>query len=136
MKTKICMLSAALCLGALPAFASEFDGSRNLLCASMGTVECAEGLDCLEGTAASINVPQFFRISFAEKVIVGKHANGEKVSSKIVTKSHDNGQMVLQGTQNQLGWSMAIAEESGQMVLTASGDKVAYVVFGACRPFP
>ena len=61
-------------------------------------------------------------------------ADGEEVSSKIVTKSHDNGQMVLQGTQNQLGWSMAIMEKSGQMVLTASGDGVGYVVFGACTP--
>ncbi len=135
MKTKLGFLVAAFWLGSLPAQASDFDGSRNLLCASMGTVECARGSDCLEGTAASINVPQFFWISFAKKLIEAKRANGEEVSSKIVTKSHDNGQMVLQGTQNQLGWSMAIMEKSGQMVLTASGEGVAYVVFGACTPF-
>ena len=135
MKTKLSFLVAAFWLGCLPAQASDFDSSRNLLCASTGTVECVQGSDCLEGTAASINVPQFFWISFAKKLIEAKRANGEKVSSKIVTKSHDNGQMVLQGTQNQLGWSMAIMEKSGQMVLTASGEGVAYVVFGACTPF-
>jgi hypothetical protein len=29
---------------------------------------------------------------------------------------------------------MAISEESGQVVLTASGDQVAFVVFGAALP--
>jgi len=29
---------------------------------------------------------------------------------------------------------MAISEESGQVVLTASGDEVGFVVFGACLP--
>jgi hypothetical protein len=33
-----------------------------------------------------------------------------------------------------LGWTMAISEESGQVVLTASGDQVAFVVFGAALP--
>jgi hypothetical protein len=30
-----------------------------------------------------------------------------------------------------LGWTMAISEETGQLVLTASGEQVAFVVFGA-----
>ena len=33
-----------------------------------------------------------------------------------------------------LGWTMAITEENGQVVLTASGDQVAFVVFGAALP--
>jgi hypothetical protein len=31
-----------------------------------------------------------------------------------------------------VGWSLAIAEDTGKMVLTASGDDVGFVVFGAC----
>jgi len=34
-----------------------------------------------------------------------------------------------------LGWTMAITEKTGQVVLTASGDQVAFVVFGAALPF-
>jgi len=30
-----------------------------------------------------------------------------------------------------LGWTMAISQETGQVVLTASGEQVAFVVFGA-----
>ena len=46
--------------------------------------------------------------------------------------------MILQGAEDGyekmrdgLGWTLAIAENSGQVVLTASGDQVAFVVFGA-----
>jgi len=31
---------------------------------------------------------------------------------------------------------MAIAQDSGKTVLTFSGEKAAFVVFGACTPFP
>ena len=34
-----------------------------------------------------------------------------------------------------LGWTMAITEKTGQVVLTASGEQVAFVVFGAALPF-
>jgi len=34
-----------------------------------------------------------------------------------------------------LGWTMAISEATGQVVLTASGDQVAFVVFGVSLPF-
>jgi hypothetical protein len=34
-----------------------------------------------------------------------------------------------------LGWTIAIAEDTGKVVMTASGDQVAFVVFGACLPF-
>jgi len=33
-----------------------------------------------------------------------------------------------------LGWTMAISEATGQVVLTASGEQVAFVVFGAGIP--
>ena len=33
-----------------------------------------------------------------------------------------------------LGWTLSIAEDTGQVVLTASGDQVAFVVFGAALP--
>ena len=32
------------------------------------------------------------------------------------------------------GWSIAISESTGKMVLTGSGDQVGLVIFGACTP--
>ena len=36
------------------------------------------------------------------------------------------------GAPDGIGWSMSVVENSGNMVLTASGDGVAFVIFGAC----
>ena len=47
---------------------------------------------------------------------------------------HLNGRLILQGTQNGKGWSMVITEATGNMTVTASNDKVGFVVFGACTP--
>ena len=38
------------------------------------------------------------------------------------------------GVRDGLGWTISISGESGQVVLTASGDQVAFVVFGAALP--
>jgi hypothetical protein len=52
-----------------------------------------------------------------------------------------DGKLILQGAEDGyenmrdgLGWTMAITEKTGQVVLTASGDQVAFVVFGAAVP--
>ncbi len=33
-----------------------------------------------------------------------------------------------------LGWSIAISESTGKMVLTGCGDQFGLVIFGACTP--
>jgi hypothetical protein len=38
----------------------------------------------------------------------------------------------VEGVDDGLGWSMTISKETGKLVLAASGDRKAYVVFGAC----
>ena len=35
-----------------------------------------------------------------------------------------------------VGWTVALAEDERRLVLTAAGDAVAYVAFGACLPAP
>jgi len=45
---------------------------------------------------------------------------------------HLNGLLILQGTENGKAWSMSVNEESGKAVLSAVGEDVAFVVFGAC----
>jgi hypothetical protein len=49
--------------------------------------------------------------------------------------------LILQGAEDGYkevrdgtGWSMAISEETGKMVLTESGNQVGFVIFGACIP--
>jgi len=45
-----------------------------------------------------------------------------------------DGKLVFQGMGEELAWSMAISEQTGKMVITASGEEVGFVLFGACTP--
>ena len=59
--------------------------------------------------------------------------------SKIKHVEHMENKLILQGVEegvenieDGLAWSMAISKKTGKVVLSASGDGVAYVVFGTC----
>ena len=54
----------------------------------------------------------------------------EKIDGKLMLQGAEDGREG--GTPDGIGWSMSVVENSGNMVLTASGDGVAFVIFGAC----
>lgn len=128
-----------ICMISVSAVAGDFDGSKPLLCAVMDIVECGPGGNCQKVMAEEVGIPQFIRINFKEKKISATQSSGSKRSTTIKNSEHVDGKLILQGAEDGiegvrdgLGWSLAIAEESGKMVLTASGDEVGFVVFGAC----
>jgi hypothetical protein len=114
--------------------AGDFDGSVPLICAVVETIECGENGNCQNGTADSINIPQFLKVNFKSKTITGKNAEGEVRTTEIENMERSDGKLILQGTQTSKGWSMVIDEANGKMVLTASGDQEGFIVFGACTP--
>jgi hypothetical protein len=111
--------------------AAQFDGSQPLLCAATEATECAAGIECLSGSAESINLPEFFRINFDKKEITSTRADGSKRSTSIETVSPGETAIILRGAQGNLGWSMNISNE-GRMSLAVAGERVGYVVFGMC----
>ena len=131
---QIVVLAACFGLLAGPVSAAGFDGSEPLLCASIETFDCASGGDCLKGTAESLNVPQFIRLDFKAKLARATRPDGEERISKIGSMTQNDGALILQGVQGGLGWSMTIAQEGGTMALTAAGEQVGFVIFGACTP--
>ena len=142
-KIKICGL-IILFVGMMStsAVAGDFDGSKELICSTIDVIECAPGGKCQQVTAEDVGIPHFLKINFKGKKISAKGAgadkrvtsieNFEKIDGKIIIQGAEDG---IEGVRDGVGWSLAIAEESGKMVLTASGDEVGFVVFGACmRP--
>ena len=91
---------------------------------------------------ASVQLPQFLKIDFTKRTIRPAPADDETPATAIERQEVVDGKLILQGAEDGykkmrdgLGWTMAISEDSGQVVLTASGEQVAFVVFGASIPF-
>jgi hypothetical protein len=136
MRKLIVLCPAVMCILVVPfsGMAGDFDGSQPLLCATIKAVECGPEGECFYGMAESVNLPQFFKIDFKKKMISATKESVNKRSSGIKTKEHFDGKLILQGMGDELAWSMAISEQTGKMVITASGEQVGFIVFGACTP--
>ena len=53
----------------------------------------------------------------------------EHLDGKLILQGADDG---VEDVRDGMAWSMSISEDTGKMVLSASGDGFAMVVFGAC----
>lgn len=130
--------AAALMITSLPftASANDFDGSKPLTCASIFSAECgAATQECITGAPWMINFPVFMEIDFEAKSVstTKLHENPRKsVISHFSTLT--DGQTAIQGIDDNFAWSMLIAEETGSMTLSISGEETGYLVFGACKP--
>ncbi len=121
--------------------AGTFDGSKPVICASSEVHECVYGSGCLRRTAAEVDAPDFFWINFKKKTITTRTNGMNQRTTKIERSETVDGKLILQGVEDGrkdvrdgLGWSLSIAEPSGRMVLTGSGENEAFVIFGACTP--
>ena len=129
----------ALSLAAVPA-AAEIDGKTPLICAAVEIQECDPGMGCKAVTPDQAGIPRFFHIDF-DKQQISRDRSGNSVTSPIERSEIVDGRLVLQGAEDGLeevrdgiGWSLSIDQARGGMVLTASGDNVAFVIFGDCTP--
>ena len=143
MKRYIWIMCTFLCsiIAASAVWAGDFDGSKPLLISVIRVMECTPDGSCREVTPASIELPQFLKIDFTNKTIRPATADDDTPATTIERQEVVDGKLILQGAEDGydkmrdgLGWTMAISEATGQVVLTASGEQVAFVVFGASIP--
>jgi hypothetical protein len=125
----------------LLASAGDFDGSKTLLCASVEASECVAGTGCTKVAPEAIDAPQFFKVIPDKKLMTSVRSDGKKRDTPVERSEVLDGKWILQGAddgyediRDGLGWSMAISQETGKMVLSASADGAAFVIFGACTP--
>ena len=130
------ILSCSLVATSLPVLSADYDGSKTLLCATQYVSQCDAGMDCVNVFPESVNVPDFFIVNTADRFIGA--INNDR-TTPVERVEHLDGKLILQGAddgvedvRDGLAWSMSISEDTGKMVLSASGDGFAMVVFGAC----
>ena len=131
------LVSCLSMLWPVQADAGEFDGSSPLLCALNEAMECSPGALCQRILPSEVGAPDFFLIDVAAKSVQGLGGRGRAsairgvtmIDEKLMLQGAEDG---LEGVRDGLGWSAAITQDSGRFVLSASGEGVAFVVFGAC----
>ena len=128
MRVIVCLFILELFVAVSPAFAGDvFDGTKPLLCATIEALDCDPGTPCERGTPEVMGAPQFLRIDFAKNEIAGPER-----TSKIRSLDKDDDQIVLQGYEIGLGWTLALDRTTGNMRITFARWDATFVVFGAC----
>jgi hypothetical protein len=104
-------------------------------------MECTPDNGCRAVTVDSVDLPRFLKIDLNRKTIGPASESDTRPASTIERMERVDGKLILQGAEDGyesvrdgLGWTIAISEGTGRVVMTASGDQVAFVVFGACLP--
>ena len=121
--------AALFSLALAPAWAGDFDGSKNLICAPVQAMDCLMGSECVAGTPDDIAFPPFFRVDFAKKAVIGP-----KTTTAIRHSEKSEAQLLLQGSEQKFGWTLALDQENGGMTVTLAHVGGAFVLFGNCTP--
>ncbi len=117
-----------LAVAVSPAFAQDvFDGTKPLLCSSIEALDCDPGEPCTRGIPEIMGAPQFLRIDFAKNEIAGPLR-----TTKIRSTEKDDDQIILQGYEIGMGWTVAIDRNTGNMRITFAGGDATFIIFGAC----
>jgi hypothetical protein len=122
---------AVALLSVLPCQAAEFDGSKPFICSTVDVAACAPSEDCGRETAASANIPQFFKVDVQNKTMTNARSDNQVRTSPIEHVEHVASLLVLGGNDGQMAW-IATINETGQMSASAVGDQVGFVIFGSC----
>ncbi len=130
--TKICSFMALMITSA-SLFAADFDGSKPMLCASLDVLECVDGSSCETVAAETVDAPQFISVDLKNKELT-LDRSGRPRSAQLRNRENMNCRLVVQGigTETGLGWTFSVDQETGKFVVSASGDEVAFIIFGAC----
>ncbi len=128
MKVIACFIILGLFVAVSPVYAEDvFDGTKPLLCASIEALDCDPGTECERGIPEVMGAPKFVRIDFAKNEI-----SGTERTTKIRSMEKDDDQIILQGYELGLGWTLALDRETGNMRITFARWDASFIIFGSC----
>ena len=123
------------------AFSGDFDGIKPLAGSVDKIIEINKFKIINDVDPDAVGLPRNFLIDFKEKLLRPSKDSIVRKTSKIYRVEHIENKLVLQGinegvenVDDGLAWSITISKKTGKVVLSASGDGLAYVVFGKCVP--
>ena len=123
------------------AFSGDFDGLKPLSGSVDKIIEISIFKIISDVDPDTVGLPRKFLIDFKAKKLRPSKDSLVRKTSNIDRVAHIENKLVLQGVNegvenvdDGLAWSITISKKTGKVVLSASGDGKAYVVFGTCIP--
>ncbi len=142
-RSHLVTLAISLAVIAVSAQAAALEVSRPFICSSNEVLECNRGAGCQRTTPEAVDWPALLLVDIEKNEIrpLPQREAGpastiervERVDKKIILQGAEDGR---EGVRDGLGWTLAVAEDTGHMVLTASGEDVGFVIFGMCVALP
>jgi len=123
---KSCVLGFTLLAPAV-GLTADYDGSKNLICATVEARDCELREACFTGEAKEVGAPAFFRIDFANRLLYGPERN-----STIASAEQNADAVLLQGTEIGYGWTLGINKESGDFSGSITNFEGSFLLFGYC----
>jgi len=115
------------CVAISPVLASDFDGSKPLICATVEARDCVLTRSCFTGEAWEVGAPAFMRIDFAKKTITGT----ERTTAITALEKSEN-QLLMQGAELGFGWTLAINQTNGHFSGSMTNMDGTFLLFGSC----
>jgi hypothetical protein len=133
---------AAFALLGSTGHADVITSDQPLLCALSGFMQCDMDVNCMRVAPEDINAARFLEINFENQRIEARLlANDEPRVTRYERSETMGDLLVLQGAEGDaqvttggLGYTLTLTKTTGHITMTAAGDRVAFVVFGACLP--
>ena len=113
--------------------ASKFDGSSNLICATFDITACVDGVTCAKGQARTFDMPEFLTVNFKKKSIHADYDGDKTADSPFQNFQKTENQLIIQGVENDHGWTFAVSKTTGRLSLSSVGEEVSFTMFGACK---
>ena len=117
---------------ASPFIAANASEKDNIVCATVDVIACVNDTACVKDTAKSFDLPEFIVVDKQKKLIRAAYESGHKGTSSIKTMEQQGDHLILQGVENNRGWSVSIDTKKGDMSGSLVGEGLSFLVFGNC----
>ncbi len=124
---------ASLAAAMLPinAAAAGISGKANLMCTANNVVGCADGM-CMQGGPAAFGLMHYLFVDFQRKMVHGINDEGAEVTSPVRNMEITEQAIILQGVENQRGWTLGIGRDDGVLRMSSTGPDVNIIIIGDC----
>ena len=127
------LTTLSLTLGlTLAASASDYDGSKSLLCVPTDVVSCAGAGACERMTAKEMDLPLYVKIDFKKEIMLGTLENGEERKTPIERVEKGEYSTMIQGGEYERAWSLVVQHDTGKLSGAIAGYEGGIILLGAC----